>query len=67
MPENAVVYELPTCDCDVCLVPHDEEIHAATLSLREWFKYEVTKYFFEEEEVVEEVVEESNDEWYLVA
>jgi hypothetical protein len=69
MPENAVLYELPSCDCDVCMVPHDDEIHAATLSLREWFRYEVTKYFFDDEVAIEEEVEveESTDEWYLVA
>ncbi len=67
MPENAVLYELPSCDCDVCMVPHDEEIHTATLSLHEWFRYEVTKYFYEEEVPLDEEVEVSTDEWYLVA
>jgi hypothetical protein len=27
--------------CRVCLVEHDEEIHAATLSIRDWFREEV--------------------------
>ena len=67
MPENAVLYKLTSCDCDVCMVPHDEEIHTATLSLHEWFRYEVTKYFYDEEVPLEEEVEESTDEWYLVA
>jgi len=49
------------------MVPHDDEIHAATLSLREWFRYEVTKYFYEEETPLDDEVEESHDEWYLVA
>ena len=38
--------------CDVCLVEHDEEIHSATLSLREWHRMEVTKYLYEETEPV---------------
>ncbi len=29
--------------CPVCLVPHDREIHAATLSVREWFRGRVTR------------------------
>ena len=32
-------------DCPVCLVPHDEEIHLATLGLHQWFRGEVTKSF----------------------
>jgi hypothetical protein len=24
--------------CRVCLMEHDEEIHAATLSIRDWFR-----------------------------
>jgi hypothetical protein len=28
--------------CKVCLVEHDEEIHAATLSLRQWLRQKVT-------------------------
>jgi len=27
--------------CRVCLVEHDEEIHAATLSIRDWLREEV--------------------------
>ena len=30
-------------DCPVCLAEHDDEIHAATVSIREWFRGEVTK------------------------
>jgi hypothetical protein len=30
--------------CRVCSVPHDDEIHAATLSIRRWLRDEVTKY-----------------------
>ena len=29
--------------CSVCLVAHDEEIHAATLSVRDWFRDQVTQ------------------------
>ena len=32
-------------ECPVCLGPHDEEIHAATLNVRQWFRGEVTKSF----------------------
>ena len=32
-------------ECPVCLGPHDEEIHSATLSVRQWFREEVTKGF----------------------
>ena len=64
-PENLVVYEPSNCDCQVCLVEHDDEIHAATLSLKEWFRSEVTKYLYNEDIPMEE--EDSNAEWYLVA
>jgi hypothetical protein len=32
-------------ECRICLGTHDDEIHAATLSVREWFREEVTKGF----------------------
>ena len=32
-------------DCRVCLGQHDEEIHQATLNVRQWFRGEVTKSF----------------------
>ena len=32
-------------DCKVCLLPHDEELHAAVLRIREWHRQEVTKHF----------------------
>jgi Zn-finger protein len=32
-------------DCKVCLLPHDEELHAAVLRVREWHRREVTKNF----------------------
>ncbi len=28
--------------CRVCLVEHDDEIHAATLSIHSWFQEQVT-------------------------
>ena len=34
-----------TAECRICLGPHDDEIHAATLSVRRWFREEVTKGF----------------------
>jgi hypothetical protein len=35
-------------DCKVCLVQHDDEIHAATLSVRVWFHQQVTQGFYDE-------------------
>jgi hypothetical protein len=35
-------------NCKVCMGPHDEEIHAATVSIRLWFRSQVTRYFYEE-------------------
>ena len=37
-------------DCPICLVPHDEEIHVATLHVRQWFRYQVTKRLDDGEE-----------------
>ena len=34
-----------TRECRTCLGDHDEEIHAATISVRQWFRAEVTKSF----------------------
>ena len=42
----------PFNECSVCLGEHDEEIHAATLSVRSWFRDEVTKSFRIQPEVV---------------
>ncbi len=36
--------------CPVCLLEHDEAIHAATLSIRAWWRRQVTQYFYEEQE-----------------
>ena len=33
--------------CKVCLLPHDEEIHEATLNVRNWHRWEVVKGFAE--------------------
>jgi hypothetical protein len=32
-------------ECPVCFGQHEEQIHAATLSVRQWFREEVTKSF----------------------
>lgn len=32
-------------DCKVCLVPHDDDIHEATLAVKRWFAWQVTKHF----------------------
>ncbi len=32
-------------ECPVCLGQHEEQIHEATLSIRQWFRGEVTKSF----------------------
>jgi hypothetical protein len=42
----------PFNECSVCLGDHDEEIHAATLSVRSWFRDEVTKSFRIQPEIV---------------
>ena len=35
----------PLKECPVCLGEHWEQIHDATLSVRQWFRGEVTKSF----------------------
>jgi hypothetical protein len=30
-------------ECEVCCIPHDAEIHAATLRVRHWLKGELTR------------------------
>lgn len=42
----------PFNECAVCLGQHDDEIHAATLSVRAWFREEVTKSFRIQPEVL---------------
>ena len=61
-PDSLTVIDSTACECHVCMVAHDDEIHEATLSLREWFRSEVTKYFFDDIPV-----EEGDAEWFLVA
>ena len=64
LESNALAYIEPYVDeddipqfneCSICLGEHDEEIHAATLSVRGWFRDEVTKSF----RIVPEVLVES--------
>jgi hypothetical protein len=31
------------CDCKICYVPHSDDIHEATLRIRRWLRYEVTR------------------------
>ena len=50
MFENATLNYNP--ECDVCCASHDEDIHEATLSVHRWFHHQVTRYLFDEEEVV---------------
>jgi hypothetical protein len=35
-------------ECKICLGEHDDDIHAATLSVHAWFHTEVTKWLEEE-------------------
>jgi hypothetical protein len=35
-------------DCRICLCAHDDDIHAATLSLHAWFRGYVTRHFADE-------------------
>ena len=39
------VLRIRTAECRICLGPHDDEIHDATLSVRRWFRDEVTRGF----------------------
>lgn len=34
--------------CKICLVQHDDEIHAATISVRTWFRNQVTQGFYDD-------------------
>ena len=31
------------CDCKICYVQHNDEIHEATLRIRRWLRYEVNR------------------------
>jgi len=37
-------------ECSICLQEHDDQIHAATLSIHQWWREQVTRYFYEEGE-----------------
>ena len=37
-------------ECKVCFAPHNDEIHEATLRVRRWFRYQVTRSFFDNSE-----------------
>jgi hypothetical protein len=39
------VIRIRTAECRICLGDHDDEIHDATLSVRRWFRDEVTRGF----------------------
>ena len=38
-------------ECKVCLAPHDDEIHDATLRVKKWFRYQVTRSFVDDSEL----------------
>ena len=38
-------------ECKVCLAPHDDEIHDATLRVKKWFRYHVTRSFVDDSEL----------------
>jgi hypothetical protein len=40
------IRELPTPpnECRTCLGPHDDETHAATEAIHDWFREHVTRY-----------------------
>jgi hypothetical protein len=54
-------------DCTVCLVPHDEEIHAATLNVRSWFHEQVTQGFYDDEPEGEVIASEPDPATVAVA
>jgi hypothetical protein len=45
MLQETTKTKLKAKDCKVCMMEHDEEIHDATLSVRRWFAFQVTKHF----------------------
>jgi hypothetical protein len=56
MTTDSEVSDLP--DCDVCCIPHDDEIHAATLRVRHWLKGELTRKLSNGSDPVYEPVQE---------
>jgi hypothetical protein len=52
--------QLQSSDCKICFGPHDDEIHSATVSIRQWFREWVTLGLYDDDEVVtqdEEAIE----------
>jgi hypothetical protein len=37
--------------CEVCLCGHDDDIHAATLSIHGWMRQQVTKWLCDPDEI----------------
>jgi len=66
MFNDAQIPEQTDTECHVCMAPHDEEIHAATLSVHEWFRFEVTKYFCDDSEELF-LIDANAEEFELVA
>jgi hypothetical protein len=40
--------EINSRPCKICMVQHDDEIHAATLSVHQWFRDQVVQGFWDE-------------------
>lgn len=49
-PNMPQLLKLHARDCRICCGPHDQEIHDASVSIRSWFRSEVTKNFDVSEE-----------------
>ena len=49
LEDGCIVEEME--GCHICLCVHDEDIHAATLSVHGWMRGEVTKWLYEDTEV----------------
>ena len=52
----------PSVFCKVCLLPHDEEIHEATLAVRSWHRDQVTRHLEVTDEIDEAVAIEEFEE-----
>ena len=44
-------YDEDPDDCPVCLLPHDPEIHEATVSIHKWLRDQVTLAFRTDKEI----------------
>jgi hypothetical protein len=42
-------------ECAVCLTPHDDATHEATLRIHQWFNAQVTHHFEEDEFLAAEI------------